>query len=79
MANPFGFLKYDRKDNRFVLLLNASWTLKNKFTQQKRQKHLALHVLLNSFRPQDNLRWTAVSGCPNDNLIPEWNGVTIQR
>ena len=85
MANPFGFLKYELKIIRFVLLLNASWTLKNyKFHCSKRTvKKQAARCMACGIPFCHSGQFygggRAVSGCPNDNLIPEWNDLLYKR
>lgn len=79
MADPFGFLKYPRKDNPYrpVEERIQDWEeLQNPLGVEERKEQAAR--CMNCGIPFCHTGFfyggkRAVSGCPNDNLIPEWN------
>ena len=79
MANPFGFLKYNRKDNPFRPVAERILDfeeLQVPLTAEERQKQAARCMSCGipfCHSGQFYGGGRAVSGCPNDNLIPEWN------
>ncbi|MDR2464810.1 MAG: glutamate synthase subunit beta [Streptococcaceae bacterium] len=79
MADPFGFLKYKRKDNpyRDVEERIRDWNeLQTPLGVEERQTQASRCMSCGvPFCHQGNFygETRAVSGCPNDNLIPEWN------
>ena len=77
MANPFGFLKYDRKDNPFRPVAERILDfeeLQVPLTEEERQTSCVV-CLVEFVRHSGQFYGggRAVSGCLNDNLIPEWN------
>jgi len=84
MANPFGFLQYQREDNpyRAVSERIGDWEeLQTPLTKDKRQKQA--ERCMNCGIPYCHAgafygHQRAVSGCPNENLIPEWNDFLSQ-
>ncbi|SJZ77977.1 glutamate synthase (NADPH/NADH) small chain [Pilibacter termitis] len=79
MADPFGFLKVKRKDNpyRLASVRVKDWQelqvpLDNAERQQQASRCMNCGI---PFCHEGNFYGgsRAVSGCPNDNLIPEWN------
>ena len=79
MANPFGFLKYERKDNPFRPVAERILDfeeLQIPLFEEDRQKQAARCMACGipfCHSGQFYGGGRAVSGCPNDNLIPEWN------
>lgn len=79
MADPFGFLKYERKDNPFrpVAERIKDWEeLQVPLSLAERQTQAARCMNCGIPFCQTGVFYggkRAVSGCPNDNLIPEWN------
>lgn len=84
MADPFGFIKYERKDNPY-----------RPVTERLQDWHELQTPLLEEERKEQGARCMncgipfchsgvfyggkrAVSGCPNDNLIPEWNDLVYR-
>ena len=84
MADPFGFLKYERKDNPFRPVAERILDfeeLQVPLSEEDRQKQAALPAacgipFLSFWCLYGGGR--AVSGCPNDNLIPEWNDLVYK-
>ncbi len=84
MADPFGFMKYPRKDNpyRDVAERITDWhELQVPLSAEERQKQAAR--CMNCGIPFCHAgtfygEQRAASGCPNDNLIPEWNDLLYQ-
>lgn len=84
MADPFGFLKYPRVDNPYrpVSERISDWQeLQVPLGEEERRKQAARCMNCGipfchsgSFYGEQR----AVSGCPNDNLIPEWNDLLYQ-
>lgn len=85
MANPSGFLKYKRKDNPFRPVSERILDFKELQTplsEEERQKQAARCMdcgipFCHSGQFYGGGR--AVSGCPNDNLIPEWNDLLYKK
>ena len=79
MADPFGFLKYPRKDNPYrpVEERIQDWEeLQNPLGVEERKKQAARCMNCGIPFCHTGIFYggkRAVSGCPNDNLIPEWN------
>ena len=79
MANPFGFLKYERQDNPFRPVAERILDfaeLQIPLSADDRQKQAARCMACGvpfCHSGQFYGGGRAVSGCPNDNLIPEWN------
>lgn len=84
MADPFGFLKYPKKENPYrpVTERIQDWQeLQVPLDEEERQKQAAR--CMNCGIPFCHTGsffggQRAVSGCPNDNLIPEWNDLVYQ-
>lgn len=84
MADPFGFLKYPKKENpyREVEERILDWhELQTPLPEEERQEQAAR--CMNCGIPFCHTGsfyggQRAVSGCPNDNLIPEWNDLVFQ-
>ncbi|WP_430599894.1 glutamate synthase (NADPH/NADH) small chain [Enterococcus sp. AZ095a] len=84
MADPFGFLKYPRVENptRPVSERIEDWQeLQMPLPENERQEQAAR--CMNCGIPFCHTGsfyggQRAVSGCPNDNLIPEWNDLVYQ-
>lgn len=79
MADPFGFLKYPRKDNPYrpVEERIQDWEeLQNPLGVEERKEQAARCMNCGIPFCHTGIFYggkRAVSGCPNDNLIPEWN------
>lgn len=79
MADPFGFLKYDRKDNPYRPVnerIKDFEELQTTLSVEERQKQAARCMNCGIPFCHEGTFYgggRAVSGCPNDNLIPEWN------
>lgn len=84
MANPFGFLTYSRKNNPYrpVKERLEDWKeLQIPLSQNERQEQAARCMNCGvPFCHSGELYGggRAVSGCPNDNLIPEWNDLVYK-
>ena len=84
MADPFGFLKHARKENpyRKVDERIKDWReLQIPLSVEERQEQASR--CMNCGIPFCHTGTfyggkRAVSGCPNDNLIPEWNDLVYQ-
>ena len=84
MADPFGFLKYPRKENPYrpVAERITDWQeLQEPLPASERQEQAAR--CMNCGIPFCHTGsfyggQQTVSGCPNDNLIPEWNDLVYQ-
>lgn len=84
MADPFGFLKYPRKENPYrpVAERITDWQeLQEPLPASERQEQAAR--CMNCGIPFCHTGsfyggQRTVSGCPNDNLIPEWNDLVYQ-
>ncbi|MEK2534917.1 glutamate synthase subunit beta [Tetragenococcus halophilus] len=84
MADPFGFLEYPKKENplREIKERIYDWhELQIPLSEEERRKQAARCMVCGipfchtgSFFGGQR----AVSGCPNDNLIPEWNDLVFQ-
>lgn len=84
MADPFGFLKYSKKENPFREVKERiyDWEeLQTPLAEEERQEQAARCMSCGipfchtgSFYGGQR----AVSGCPNDNLIPEWNDLVYK-
>lgn len=79
MANPFGFLEYKRKDNPYR---SADKRIKDwkelQFPLEEKERIQQAARCMNCGIPFCHAGFfyggkSAVSGCPNENLIPEWN------
>ncbi|MCI5871628.1 glutamate synthase subunit beta [Streptococcus sp.] len=84
MADPHGFLKYDRKDNpyrpvgeRILDFEELQVPLSEEERRQQAARCMACGI---PFCHQGTFYGggRAVSGCPNDNLIPEWNDLVFR-
>lgn len=79
MADPFGFLKYPRKDNPYRPAEERiqDWEeLQTPLNVEERQEQAARCMNCGIPFCHTGIFYggkRAVSGCPNDNLIPEWN------
>ncbi|MFC4771121.1 glutamate synthase subunit beta [Enterococcus hermanniensis] len=79
MADPFGFLKYPRKDNPYrpVAERVQDWEeLQTPLSVAERKEQAARCMNCGIPFCHTGIFYggkRAVSGCPNDNLIPEWN------
>ena len=79
MADPFGFLKYPRKGNPYrpVEERIQDWEeLQNPLGVEERKEQAARCMNCGIPFCHTGIFYggkRAVSGCPNDNLIPEWN------
>lgn len=79
MADPFGFLKYERKDNPYRPVnerIKDFEELQTTLSVEERQKQAARCMNCGIPFCHEGTFYgggRAVSGCPNDNLIPEWN------
>ncbi|MGM0215588.1 glutamate synthase subunit beta [Enterococcus sp. AZ109] len=84
MADPFGFLKYARKDNPYrpVEERVQDWNeLQIPLTAEERQEQAARCMSCGIPFCHTGIFYggkRAVSGCPNDNLIPEWNDLVYR-
>ena len=84
MADPFGFLKYERKDNPFRPVAERILDfeeLQVPLSEEDRQKQAARCMACGipfCHSGQFYGGGRAVSGCPNDNLIPEWNDLVYK-
>ncbi len=84
MADPFGFLKYTRKDNPYrpVEERVQDWNeLQVPLDVEERQEQAARCMSCGIPFCHTGLFYggkRAVSGCPNDNLIPEWNDLVYR-
>ncbi|OTN89029.1 gltB [Enterococcus sp. 7E2_DIV0204] len=84
MADPFGFLKYPKKENPYREISERiyDWQeLQIPLSEKDRQEQAARCMdcgipFCHSGTFYGGKR--AVSGCPNDNLIPEWNDLVFQ-
>ncbi|WP_265455355.1 glutamate synthase subunit beta [Enterococcus sp. HY326] len=84
MADPFGFLKYPRKDNPYrpVEERITDWEeLQTPLEETERQEQAARCMSCGIPFCHTGVFYggkRAVSGCPNDNLIPEWNDLVYR-
>ncbi|WP_373760379.1 glutamate synthase subunit beta [Streptococcus ferus] len=84
MADPFGFLKYKRKDNPYRLVSERILDfeeLQTPLSREERQEQAARCMNCGiPFCHEGSFYGggRAVSGCPNDNLIPEWNDLVYK-
>ncbi|MDN2453172.1 glutamate synthase subunit beta [Lactobacillus sp. UCMA15818] len=84
MADPFGFLKYPRVDNPTRSVedrIKDFAEMQNSLSDEERRKQAAR--CMNCGVPHCHAGFfyaggKAVSGCPNDNLIPEWNDLVYR-
>ncbi|MGM0182257.1 glutamate synthase (NADPH/NADH) small chain [Enterococcus sp. AZ150] len=84
MADPFGFLKYEKKENpaRAVAERIKDWEeiqvpLSTKECQEQAARCMGCGIPFCHTGTFFGGKKT-VSGCPNDNLIPEWNDLVHQ-
>ena len=84
MADPFGFLKYEKKENpaRAVAERIKDWEeiqvpLSTKERQEQAARCMGCGIPFCHTGTFFGGKKT-VSGCPNDNLIPEWNDLVHQ-
>lgn len=84
MADPFGFLKYEKKENpaRAVAERIKDWKeiqvpLSTKERQEQAARCMGCGIPFCHTGTFFGGKKT-VSGCPNDNLIPEWNDLVHQ-
>lgn len=84
MADPFGFLKYKRKDNPYRPVSERILDfeeLQTPLSREERQEQAARCMNCGiPFCHEGSFYGggRAVSGCPNDNLIPEWNDLVYK-
>ncbi|MBL1227877.1 glutamate synthase subunit beta [Enterococcus sp. BWB1-3] len=84
MADPFGFLNYSRKENPYrpVHERIADWNeLQIPLKEDERQEQAARCMNCGIPFCHTGIFYggkRAVSGCPNDNLIPEWNDLVYR-
>ncbi|MDT2645336.1 glutamate synthase subunit beta [Enterococcus dongliensis] len=84
MADPFGFLKYQRKDNPYRPIterINDWEELQIPLSAEERQEQAARCMNCGIPFCHTGVFYggkRAVSGCPNDNLIPEWNDLVFR-
>lgn len=84
LADPFGFLKYQRQDNPFrpVSERTTDWyELQEPLAEKQRTEQAARCMNCGiPFCHSGTFYGTqkVASGCPNDNLIPEWNDLLYQ-
>lgn len=84
MADPFGFLKYERKDNPYRPVAERILDfeeLQTPLSEEERREQAARCMACGiPFCHMGNFYGggRAVSGCPNDNLIPEWNDLVYK-
>lgn len=84
MADPFGFMKYKRKDNpyrpvaeRVLDFAELQVPLDVEERQEQAARCMACGIpFCHAGEFYGETR--AVSGCPNDNLIPEWNDLVYR-
>lgn len=84
MADPFGFLKYAKKENPYRAVderINDWQELQIPLPEEERREQAARCMncgipFCHSGSFYGGQR--AVAGCPNDNLIPEWNDLIFQ-
>lgn len=85
MADPFGFMKYTRVDNPIRPVeerIKDFEEMQNALSDEERRKQAAR--CMNCGVPHCHVGFfysggRAVSGCPNDNLIPEWNDLVYRN
>ncbi|MBL1223823.1 glutamate synthase subunit beta [Enterococcus sp. BWR-S5] len=84
MADPFGFLKYARKENPYRPIaerINDWEELQVPLKEDERQEQAARCMNCGIPFCHTGVFYggkRAVSGCPNDNLIPEWNDLVYR-
>lgn len=84
MADPFGYLKYPRKDNPYRPIDERilDWhELQVPLDVEERQEQAARCMNCGIPFCHTGVFYggkRAVSGCPNDNLIPEWNDLVFR-
>lgn len=84
MADPFGFLKYARKENPYRPIaerINDWDELQVPLNEEDRQEQAARCMNCGIPFCHTGVFYggkRAVSGCPNDNLIPEWNDLVYR-
>ncbi|WJD84005.1 glutamate synthase subunit beta [Limosilactobacillus fermentum] len=84
MSDPFGFMKYPRVNNPYRPVkerIKDFAELQHVLSDEERRKQAAR--CMNCGVPHCHVGFfysggKAVSGCPNDNLIPEWNDMVSQ-
>lgn len=85
MADPFGFMKYPRKTNPYREVkerIKDFAEMQLPLSDEERRKQAAR--CMNCGVPHCHAGFfyaggRAVSGCPNDNLIPEWNDLIYRQ
>ncbi|MCH4169286.1 MAG: glutamate synthase subunit beta [Streptococcaceae bacterium] len=84
MANPFGFLKYKRIDNPYRPVeerINDWEELQTPLSEEARIEQAARCMNCGIPFCHSGVFYggkRAVAGCPNDNLIPEWNDLVYR-
>lgn len=84
MADPFGFLNYQRQDNPFRavdLRINDWHELQEPLLEEQRRQQAARCMNCGIPFCHSGTFYggqKVASGCPNDNLIPEWNDLLYQ-
>ena len=84
MADPFGFLKYPRKENPYRPVaerVNDWEELQVPLPEEERKEQAARCMNCGIPFCHTGVFYggkRAVSGCPNDNLIPEWNDLVYR-
>ena len=85
MADPFGFMKYKRKDNPYRSVSERVLDFKElqiplDVEERKEQAARCMGCGIPFCHEGDFYGGgRAVSGCPNDNLIPEWNDLVYRN
>ncbi|MFT8726607.1 MAG: glutamate synthase subunit beta [Liquorilactobacillus ghanensis] len=85
MADPFGFMKYPRETNPYRDVkerIKDFAEMQQPLSDEERRKQAAR--CMNCGVPHCHAGFfyaggKAVSGCPNDNLIPEWNDLVYRQ
>lgn len=85
MADPFGFMKYPRVNNPFRSVedrIKDFEEMQGPLSDEERRRQAAR--CMNCGVPHCHAGFfysggRAVSGCPNDNLIPEWNDLVYRK
>lgn len=84
MADPFGFIKYDREDNPYRPIsqrLKDFEKMEIDLSEIKRRQQAARCMNCGVPHCHHGIFYgggRAVGGCPNDNLIPEWQDLIYQ-
>ena len=85
MADPFGFMKYPRVNNPIRPVaerIKDFEEMENVLSVEERRKQAARCMncgVPHCHAGQFYSGGRAVSGCPNDNLIPEWNDLIYRE